>query len=74
MQVAQTKKTMFFCKIVETTFIIKKNGFYIVTEQHSFFFSLVYLGTALILDTQNPEISGFSTASAYKYKSNGKQK
>ena len=32
------------------------------------------VGTALILDTQNPEISGLSTAHAYNTKPNGKQK
>ena len=34
------------------------------------FSSLIYglVGTAPILDTQNPGISGFSTAHAYKYK------
>ena len=33
-----------------------------------FFIHLLSVGTALILHTQNPEISGFSTAHAYKYK------
>ena len=42
-----------------------------LSEKHyasNFFTHLWSVGTALILHTQNPEISGFSTAQMYKYK------
>ena len=42
-----------------------------VTEQHyvSIFFTRIWsVCKPLLFDTQNPEISGFSTAHAYKYK------
>ena len=42
---------------------------YVTIKHHvSVFFTRLWsVRTALILDTQNPEISGFSTAHAYKY-------
>ena len=48
-----------------------------VKEQHyvSIFFTHLWsIGTALILDTQNPEITGFSTMHAYKPKRQAKMK
>ena len=48
-----------------------KVNFVCVTEQHYvsiFFTCLCSVRKPLLFDTQNPEISGFSTAHAYKYK------
>ena len=44
-------------------------------EQHDVFFTrLQSIGTAMILDSQKPEISGLSTANAYEYKTKMKQR
>ena len=48
-----------------------------VTEQHyvsRFFTRLWSVRKALLYDTQNPEISGFSTAHACKYKTKQQEK
>ena len=48
-----------------------KENLVCVTEQHyvSIFFTRLWsVRKPLLFDTQNPEISGFSTAHAYKYK------
>ena len=55
----------------------KNKGVVCVTEQHyvSIFFTRLWsVRKPLLFDTQTPEISGFSTAHAYKYKTKRHEK